>query len=569
LIKLSNETRTSAPKLRRALGLRDLYFAGLTAVIGSGWLFASFLTSSVAGPASIISWIVGGIFIIFIALAWAEVSTSVPVAGGAVRYASYTHGSIASSIIAWSTILTYIAVPAVEAVAIIQTVGAALPVYGITSITLVSPTGLPTGLGVAVAFLLSLLFFYLNYIGVRSLANANTVMSTWKLMIPPIAIIALLIFGLSKGLGSNFTTPSFAPFGFAPVFTAIPATGVIFAYLGFRQPIEMAAEAKVPGKDIWRAILFVVGTSMVINTLLQIAFIGALEWNSPAFGSEGVGVGQWSGLGTSLPMYSFPFFYEAVGLGIGALAILLAIDGAVSPAGTLHQYMGSTPRVTFGTAKEGLLPASFLKIHPKYRIPVVGLIATLAVTLILLVLASVGALVSTVGGAWPALTSIITTTGVFSYIMGPIALPIFRRSYPEAQRPFSIPAYNILAPIAFIVAALMTYWGAGSLIAPPSDPYGGYILLVVMLAGVFLYGFQKDKKPGEFKTGLWVIVFLLFNLVLLYLGEYQTNIIKLPYDWIVDIVGAIVFYIWAMRSQLPPDTVKQSIQRVLSQPEGE
>ncbi|WP_075057636.1 APC family permease [Thermogymnomonas acidicola] len=80
-------------KLKRGgMRLRDLYFAGLTAVIGSGWLFGSFETASVAGPASIISWIIGGIFILIIALTWSEISTSVPIAGGAARYANYTHG---------------------------------------------------------------------------------------------------------------------------------------------------------------------------------------------------------------------------------------------------------------------------------------------------------------------------------------------------------------------------------------------------------------------------------------------------------------------------------------------
>lgn len=268
-------------------------------------------------------------------------------------------------------------------------------------------------------------------------------------------------------------------------------------------------------------------------------------------------------------MYSFPFFYEAVGLGIGVLAILLAIDGAVSPTGTLHQYTGSTPRVMFGAAKEGVLPARFYQVHPKYRVPVWGLVSTLVVTIILLVMAAVGALVSSVGGAWSALTAIVTTTGVFSYIMGPIAVTSFRKSHPDLKRPFALPAHKAISLIAFIVAALLTYWGAGSLIAPPSDPYGGYILLIVMLAGVLLYGFQKNRHPKDLSSGLWVVSFLVFNIILWYLGEYQTNIVKLPYDWIAEIVAAIIFFFWADASQLPPQDVKASIEQVLSAGESE
>ena len=138
--------------------------------------------------------------------------------------------------------------------------------------------------------------------------------------------------------------------------------------------------------------------------------------------------GDWTALiSVKPPIYSFPFFYEVAGLGLGALAIVLAIDGVVSPSGTLSQYMASTARVLYGTSKEGFLSDKFFELDPKYRVPVWGLIATMIVTVVLLVLAYAGTLVSAVGGAWSALVSIITTTGVFSYIIGSVFLPISRK----------------------------------------------------------------------------------------------------------------------------------------------
>ncbi|WP_075057638.1 amino acid permease [Thermogymnomonas acidicola] len=100
-------------------------------------------------------------------------------------------------------------------------------------------------------------------------------MTIWKLIVPPAAVIAILVVGFSHGFTANLSTPSFAPFGYGPIFTALPTTGVIFAYLGFRQPVEMAAEAKSPGRDIWRALVGVTLTGIAIYTLLEVAFLGA------------------------------------------------------------------------------------------------------------------------------------------------------------------------------------------------------------------------------------------------------------------------------------------------------
>ncbi len=555
--------------LKRGMRMRDLYFAGLTAVIGSGWLFGGYLTAGIVGPASILSWIIGGIFILIIALVWSEIATSVPIAGGAARYANFTHGGIAASIVAWSAILTYIAVPAVEAVAVISILQGALSFYGVTSLVLMNSLGMPSLYGVLIAAAFSGVFFYVNYIGLKGLIKTNFGMTIWKLVIPPIAIILLLIFGLSKGFGTNFLAYGFVyQNNYGAIFSAIPATGVVFAYLGFRQPVEMAAEAKSPGHDIWRALVAVTLTGMGLYILLEVAFIGALGWNSAAFGTSGVLAGQYGNLSTSLPMYSFPYFYEAVGLGLGGLGIVLIIDGVVSPTGTLSQYMGSTARVIYGTAKEGYLSSSFFSVHKTHRVPTLGIIVTFLVTIALLVIAGVGYLVSTVGGAWSALVSIVTTTGVFSYIIGPIALMSFRKSHPSLKRPFALPYYQVFALVAFVVSSLMVYWGAGSL-NTPTDPYGGYILLIIILAGIVLYAYAKGRNlVNDIKTGSWVVVFLFFNIALLYIGEYGTNALYMPLDWIVDMAAAIVFFFWATKTTISDKETLSMIDRSISMTEG-
>jgi len=68
-------------QLRKALTLQDLFFLSMGGIIGSGWLFAALGGASIAGPGAVLSWIIGGIFVLFIALTYAEVSGMIPRTG--------------------------------------------------------------------------------------------------------------------------------------------------------------------------------------------------------------------------------------------------------------------------------------------------------------------------------------------------------------------------------------------------------------------------------------------------------------------------------------------------------
>ncbi|MDD1776515.1 MAG: hypothetical protein LUP94_04070, partial [Candidatus Methanomethylicus sp.] len=114
--------RTAKPgsqgKFHKVLSLRDLYFICLGSEIGSAWLFGSIYGASAAGPAAIISWLIGGIFIIVIAMTWAEVGSILPSAGAVVKIPHYTHGYFSGFYFGWAYYLASVIVPPVEAVAI-------------------------------------------------------------------------------------------------------------------------------------------------------------------------------------------------------------------------------------------------------------------------------------------------------------------------------------------------------------------------------------------------------------------------------------------------------------------
>src|SRR3954453_5758793 len=79
--------------LKRAVGFWGLTFVSLGSIIGSGWLLGALTAAKAAGPASIISWVMAGVFLSLLALVHAELGTSYPVSGGTARFPHFAFGS--------------------------------------------------------------------------------------------------------------------------------------------------------------------------------------------------------------------------------------------------------------------------------------------------------------------------------------------------------------------------------------------------------------------------------------------------------------------------------------------
>lgn len=551
-------------KLNKILSLRDLYFASLNGVIGAGWLFGAYYTAQVAGPAAMLSWIIGGIFILILAMNWVEISSAIPKAGGVGRYMKYTHGGIAGAIVLWCALLARAIVPTIVAVAIISIFQTLLGLAGY-KILLVNSQGLPTLLGVIVSLGITILFFGINYLGVRIVALTNYIIGIMKILMVPAVILTLIGGGLLLGLSKNFNLPSFMPYGLVPIFTALPTTGIIFAYTGLRKAIDMAGEARTPKKDLWKAVLGVVVTTIIFYTLLQVAFIFSFQWNNAAAGTLGLQPGNWAALNSSLPMATLPLFYEVVGVGASIIAILMAFVAIVGLFADANQHYTSATRVMFGASKEGYFSEKLTVLHSKFRVPQIGIVLEFVITAFLLVLGYIGALVSTIGGIWTAIFSIFSSVVIFSYIAAPAAIPVINKSYKELVKPFSTPLSGLSTLIAFVSIPLVVYWGAGALFTS-ANPLGGYLLILVMLFGGVLYAnYQKKNIAADIKSGAWMVFLLLFILFMLLIGEYQLKLVIFPYSWVIIIVVGILFYLWAIRSALPANTIKNEIKNSINQ----
>jgi amino acid transporter len=505
--------------MRRDIKTFALTMTGLGSIIGSGWLFGAWRAAEVAGPAALIAWILGTFIILFIGLTYAELGTMFPEAGGMVRYAHFSHGSLAGYISGWANWIAIVSVIPVEAEASAQYMSSwpfawAHALYNGTQLSTV---------GLLISAILVILYFILNYFTVQLFARINTAITIFKFIIPGCTILGLLIAGFHSG---NFTQyHGFMPHGWAGILTAIATSGIVFAFNGFQSPINLAGEARNPQRSIPIAVIGSILMAGVIYVLLQLAFIGAVK---PSMVTNGWG---------NIQLKS-PFADLAMAWGLNWLALLLFADAFISPSGTGMTYTATTARMIYGMERNGYFPKVFGFVNPKVGVPRAAMWLNLVVSFIFLFLFR----------GWGSLASVISVATLISYVTGPISVMVFRRYSNDAvHRPFKIKGMQIIAPIAFIMASLIYYWAQWPLT-------GKVTLIMVIGLPIYLYYQAKSNWEGfskDLKSGLWLIVYLLYMAFISWIGSSKFNGINIiPYGWdfVVIIISALIFYTWGIRS---------------------
>src|SRR5215216_2752589 len=338
-------------RLHREVSSVGLLFVSLGSIIGSGWLFGALTSAQIAGPAAIISWVLGAIVMLVLALAHAELGSMYPVAGGSTRYPHFSFGSLAGFVIGWAVWLGAVTVAPIEVLASLQYLTHYFPF-------LTSTTGgvtVLTGTGIIISVILMFAFTVINLIGIRLLAESNNIIMIWK-----VAVIMILSFNTS-----NFTAAGgFAPFGIQGVLSALSVGGIVFSYQGFEQAIQLGAETHNPQRNIPFAVIGSMAIGVVLYILLQVAFLGAIDPQEELKNG-------WANL--SFPGAAGPFAGLATLVGAGWLATLLYIDAFVSPAGTGLIYTATSSRLSYAFARNHYIPRQFGYLSER-GVPIVSII---------------------------------------------------------------------------------------------------------------------------------------------------------------------------------------------------
>jgi amino acid transporter len=559
-----------ADGMDRGVGFIGLLWASEGSIIGSGWLFGALTAASIAGPSAIIAWVVASFIVIVLALIHAELGGLFPVSGGTSRFPHYAFGSLAGATFGWFAYIQAATVAPIEVLAAVQYMSSASWANGFFS-----SKGTLTGSGIVVAVILMFVFVVVNLIGVRWLARVNNSLTTWKVLIPVLAIVVFLLFHFHSG---NFTGGG----GFfvkgdevKDILIAIPSGGIVFSLLGFEQAVQLGGESKDP-KNLPRAVIVSILIGAAVYILVQVAFIGAL---SPALLAK---AGTWTALAETgkgvspgiTALQAAPFYSVAKVAGIAWLAVILRIDAVVSPSGTGLIYLTSASRISFGLSKNGYIPDAFEKNSPRTKVPVLGIIITGLIGLLFLLPFP----------SWSKLVGVVTSASVLMYAGAPLALGALRLQKPDLPRVYRLPFGEVLAPLGFILANFIVFWAGWSTYST---------LMVVMIIGYVLmiisaaFHLNPNQPEVDWAAAIWVFPYLIGMGIISYFGSFgEGGIIggvgpfktfwvgghgglPLYWDLLVLAVFSLVIYFLAIQNRLPSEKVDHYVREVYPPPVGE
>jgi amino acid transporter len=510
-------------------------------VIGSGWLLGTLNASEVAGPGAILSWVVGAIVLIGIALIYAELGSAYPISGSTARFTWMHTGTLGGFFAGTFSYLQAVAIAPIEVEA---SLGYLNGKWWRGLLVATGPkAGLLTGKGLVVAVLAMFLFTGINLAGVKWMAEGNTYAMIWKILVP----VGTVIFIMTKVFhGSNFSAGGgFMPFGIKGVFQALPL-GVVFALEGFEQAAQLAGEARNPKRDIPIAVVGSMLLGAALYMALEVCFIGAVNphnlihgWSSP-FGA----------------VASFgPYYTLATSVGLGWLGTVLILDALISPGGTGLVYLAATSRLSYSLARVRFLPPVFANVNrrgvPWFSIGFGGIF---------------GCFLFLPFGSWAKLVGAITAASSFMYSFAPVAVVSLRKSDPDRERPYRLRGLSVIAPFSFVVSGLIVYWSGTSNVVKLDAAVLVFLVLYFVARKV-----DPTQAPIDFKAGAfcvpWIIGLTIFSI---FGGSYVQGYTKvfgiainhhMPFWW--DIGGVAVFslivFYFAVNSRLGPERVQANV----------
>ena len=489
----------SSSGLKKVLGVRDLTFMGIAAVVGAG-IFSTIGTAAFhGGPGISLLFVITAITCGFSALCYAEFASRVPIAGSAYTYAYVTFGELIAWIIGWALILEYAIGNIVVAISwsgyfvnLLEGLHIHLPGWLSTNFETAQQ-----GYEEAMLHLKSggtkETFSKLARVGYDAITNAPLI-GSWKVIlnIPAAIIVALITALVYRGIKESKKTTNamvifkiciivgviilgffyvdtsnwtpFMPNGFKGVLAGVSA--VFFAFIGFDAISTTAEECKNPQRDLPRGMIY----SLVICTVLYILISLVLT-----------GMVNYTQLKVDDPL---AFVFEKIGM--HKIGYLISVSAVVATTSVLLVFQLGQPRIWMSMSRDGLLPKKFAKVHPKFGTPTFATI----VTGLFVGIPSLFMSVSTVTD----LTSIGTLFAFVLVCFGVLVLP--KLSADATRQSFRLPYINgqIIIPLLAIV---FIYFGQDRIITAfaiiGNENYQEilYLVFVFILIIVALFSFLR------------------------------------------------------------------------------
>lgn len=513
--------------IKKRIGLFSAIALGVSSIIGSGWLFAPYRSAMVAGPAAIISWIIGAIIIILLGLCFAEIATLYPRRGLSAIIPTLSHNVYFGFPFAISNWLGVIAVVSLEADATVQYLIHLFPklehfLYYHNQLT---------GLGDALAIALIFIFSLVNYWGTKSLIKTNNIFSVLKVIIPVIIGIVLLMHAFHPKNFDNINH-TFIPYGAQSILTAILTTGIIVAFNGFQAVISFASEIKKPYRTIPLSIIFAILICLCVYLLVQVAFIGAIP--------QQLITGGWLALQLNAP------FVQVLSLiGMSMFSILIYFGAAVTPSGTAIAFTGAATRMFTAMSIKKQMPSYFNYLHPVYRISRRSLfINTFIASLFLLLFRS-----------WGSIAQVLSLLHVISYLPVPIALCVLRNKISRKKYLFRVPCGQVLAIFLF---TFFTYLCTLANLKTLTEIMVIFIVFMTVFITVSISSIEEI--PSIFKQTWSLILYFTVLYILTMLSPSHSHYFSdKDFLILVVLISSLMFYLLLKTSRNDVEIIDSSV----------
>jgi APA family basic amino acid/polyamine antiporter len=457
--------------LKRSLGAFQLTLLGVGAVIGTGIFVLTAVAAQKAGPGMMLSFCIAGFVCAVAALCYSELSSMVPVAGSAYTYTYAVMGEMLAWMVGWALVLEYALGASAVAVGWSNHVVGALSDSGFHFPALISNAdGLMAKVALALgakatpdllaatqngglinlpAVFIVICVTALLIKGTTESAIVNAALVVVKLT----ALTAFIILTLPLIKGSNFHP--FTPTGFGNLSSGTgyvgAAASIFFAYVGFDAVSTAAEETVNPQRNVPIGLI----GSLLICTLIYLLVaagatgtVGAQPVTSTAGAFLAPGSPEMAGRcaaivssGAVEPLvcskHALVHVLQTIGYPVVGYLVGLAAIIAL-PSVVLMMMFGQT-RVFFTMARDGLLPASFSRVHPTFKTPYFVTAVTGVFALIFAGLLPVG-----------SLADYSNSGTLFAFAMVAIAVMVLRVKDPARKRNFRTPAVWLVGPLAVI-----------------------------------------------------------------------------------------------------------------------
>jgi APA family basic amino acid/polyamine antiporter len=471
------EAERSTHHLKKVLGPIDLIALGIGAVIGAG-IFALVGTAAAgdasrpgAGPALLISFVLTGIACAFCGLCYAEMASMVPISGSAYTYAYATLGELIAWIIGWDLILEYAVGNVAVAVSwsgyfceLLRGFGIEFPRWLATDLRTALHTpeilqAAPRIFGVPIIFNLPAVSIVaaltiLLVIGVKESSRFNILMVSVKLVVLSFFVI----------VGAFYVKPAnwhpFAPNGWAGIQTG--AAVIFFAYIGFDAVSTAAEECKRPSRDLPIGILGSLAICTVIYIIVAVVLTGMMPWST---------------LNTAEPL--------SVAMRVvnkNWAAGIVAFGSVVAHTAVLLVFQLGQPRIFFSMARDGLLPPSFAKVHPRFKTPHVTTIWS-------------GVFVATAAAiaSLDEMADLCNIGTLSAFIIVCTGVVVLRYRDPVWPRPFKTP----LVPIVPALGVIFCFYLVLGLPVTAWIRFGVWLLMGLALYYAYGYTHSRLHRPSS------------------------------------------------------------------------